>query len=172
MAFVLETGAGLTNSTSYSSVAEADAYFADRGTPAAWSAASTAEKEEALVDGAQYIDLKYIFKGSRVNRDQAMEFPRVGVRDRGWVLDSDSIPERLKQANAEAGLLALSEDLLPAIDNPGRIKREKIGAGKGAAVQEVEYEYGASQTKQLQKVDLLVRSLTRGGPGVADVIRT
>ena len=51
MAFIVEDGTGVEDANSYTSVAFADAYFADRNNTT-WSGASVADKEFALVKAA------------------------------------------------------------------------------------------------------------------------
>jgi len=56
MAFVVEDGTGLANATSYLSVADADAYFADRNNPAAWRNAEDAKATGTMVLANQPTD--------------------------------------------------------------------------------------------------------------------
>ena len=54
MAFVTEDGTGLAEANSYVSVAEADAYHADRGN-AAWIGEDSA-KQSALIKATDYLE--------------------------------------------------------------------------------------------------------------------
>lgn len=106
MAFVVEDGTGLANANSYVSVADADAYFADRGI-AAWTGSSTV-KEHALIRATDFIETVYgrRFRGSVVTDTQALSFPR-------YITGEDEIPSDLKKATCEYALRALSASLLP-----------------------------------------------------------
>ena len=64
-----------------------------------------------------------------------MQWPRIGVVIDGFVLDVDVIPQRLKDAQCELALIALSADLAPSVS--AGIKREKVD------VLETEYFAGA-----------------------------
>ena len=65
------------NTNSYVTVAEADAYFADRLSNDVWSVLSPEKKAQSLVAATEYIDgLRW--KGSAVDSQQALAFPRVG----------------------------------------------------------------------------------------------
>ncbi len=65
MALVLikETGDGLPNANSYANVADGDAYFEGHLYASAWTAATTANKEKALVFATRLIDSQYQFGG-------------------------------------------------------------------------------------------------------------
>lgn len=58
MAFLVEDGTGLTDATAYISVADADAYFSDV-TNSNWSAASTSEKENAIIKATRYMEKRF-----------------------------------------------------------------------------------------------------------------
>lgn len=172
MALEVEDGSGKTNSESYLSVAEADAYFAARGNPTAWSGAATSAKEQYLREATEYVDAVYgrRWKGSLVKRDQALDWPRFGVdNDDGWILDSDKIPESLKRATAEAALRRATDELIPDIDEPGTIQSESVSVGPIS--QSITYQGGREQVKKFRKIDLLLAELIGRGAGVLDAVR-
>ena len=73
-----------------------------------WAAASEADRETAKRKAAQYLDLQFSqrWRGERANETQALAWPRSGVYDDdGYAIDSDSIPQKLKDAEAVAALL-------------------------------------------------------------------
>lgn len=105
MAFVVEDGTGKTNSNSYVSVAETDAYFEDRGN-LNW-AGTDSEKESYLIQATDYVDLRFKSKllGIKETEAQALEFPRdtyPGV-----------IPRDLRRAVFEYALRAKDAALMP-----------------------------------------------------------
>lgn len=69
MTFVIETGAGTPNATSYASLAFADAYLTDRDREDEndWSGLADERKQEALVAGTTYLDLRW---GSRIKGER------------------------------------------------------------------------------------------------------
>ena len=139
MALIVETGAIIAGADSYVSVTNCDTYHAARGN-AAWTGMD-AVKEAALRKAAAYLDGHYRnrWKGRKVEPTiQDLEWPRydVCVSEAGpFFLDSDVIPRRVKDAQCELALIALSADLAPSV--AAGIKREKID------VLETEYFAGA-----------------------------
>lgn len=125
MALVIETGAIVAGAESYVTVAECDAYHTARGNTA-WTG-TDAVKEAALRKAAAYLDGHYCsrFKGAKYKPiDQAMQWPRIGVLIDGHSLDTDTIPQRLKDAQCELALIAMGSDLAPNVS--AGVKREKV----------------------------------------------
>lgn len=139
MALTIETGAIVAGADSYVSAADATTYHVARGN-ATWTG-TDAVKEAALLKAAAYLDGHYRnrWKGDRVEpATQPMEWPRYGVcvsNAGGIFLDSNVIPQRLKDAQCELALIALSADLAPSVS--AGVKREKVD------VLETEYFAGA-----------------------------
>lgn len=77
MALVKETGEGLSNSNSYASAADADAYFTDRGNTT-WASYAVSQKEAALIRATDYIDANYIFRSVPLRPNQSLQCPRYG----------------------------------------------------------------------------------------------
>ena len=130
MAFSVEDGSGLSGANSYCTVAEADSYFKDRATTSLakqWLAATTQEKQSALVVASDYIEVRFskLLPGHKVNNTQGLVFPRIGTNG----FDS-SIPYLLKRAVCEYGVRALSAPLAPDVQTPGIstfVKKKKLG---------------------------------------------
>lgn len=70
---MLEVG---TNS--YCTVAEADAYFAERYGSTNWSALTTLQKEGLLTMATILLDAYCVFSGTKTDSTQLLEFPRNG----------------------------------------------------------------------------------------------
>lgn len=88
----------------------ADAYFGDRLNASAWSGASAAQKDQALVTATLRLD-QLTFKGVRTDSSQPLAWPRWGVKDEdGYLLDSDTVPDRIKRATMELALTLLAAD--------------------------------------------------------------
>lgn len=123
MSLIVEDGTGLMDSNSYVSVAEADAYFKLRGV-ASWAALPEEDKESALVNGTDYIGLRWsCLKGEVLNEFQALAFPRTE-----W----EGVPEGVKRATLEYALLASEDELWlrPVVDPSGLSvaeRMEKVG---------------------------------------------
>lgn len=165
MALVVEDGSGLSNSESYLSVVNADTYHADHSGSTSWNGASTENKEKALRLSTQYIDAIYRgqWQGQAQLDTQALSWPRAGVIDEnGFVVDWDTIPQRLADACAEAALKELDGDtLLPDLDGTGTIKREKVKAGPVET--DTEYIGGVSPFKVFSMVEALLQDYLKSG---------
>lgn len=124
----VETGAGLTNSNTYLSLADAVTYIGDYiSTATGWDAlASDAAKNACLAIAGRWIDMRFEqdAKGYALSTDQAMMFPRggVGLWKGAW-LDSSVIPQKLKDAQCEVAVYWA--------DNPDELG---IDLGDGGAI--------------------------------------
>ena len=154
----------------YLSVADADAYWLLRN-DSVWSAATTAEKEAALVVATQYIDGAYSFIGEVTNYTQSLAFPRASLEIRsgnfkGVYYSSTTIPPQIEAATAELALEALSGTLEPSQSRGGAIKREKVD------VIEVEYMDFAPSGKTFNYVSRILSPLTKGSQNTVMLART
>jgi len=173
----VEDGTIVAGAESYVSVTEADTYHTKRGNTA-WTG-EDAVKEAALLKAATYLDGEYRqrWKGVKVDWDeQVMEWPRAGVCvvddyqqviSYGYLgpgfLAETTIPQRLKDAQCELALRALSVELAP--DSTGRVKREKVD------VLETEWFDGEDSTSTTYRVvEQLISDLLKP-KGSGDVLR-
>lgn len=99
----LDATAGGANANSYSTVAEADAYHATHLYASAWTAATTPNKEAALIWATRLLDEQVEWYGDVTSLTQALRWPRQQVfqRDGQRYLDPTTIPLFLKNATAE-----------------------------------------------------------------------
>lgn len=163
MALVTEDGTGLSNAESLCSVAVADARHTALGNTA-WTGAD-AVKEAALRRATQYMMQRYRtqWKGTRLLRAQALDWPRYGViRDGIYDVDTNIVPDEVANACADLALRALSDDLAP--DQARVAIREKVGP------LETEYSPFASQSVAYVAIDRALRPFLRGG-GMATLER-
>lgn len=159
--FVVENGTGLSNATSYASVADADAYFViDRVFCETWAAINPTDKEYRLAWATRILDQKVRWNGIKTVEDSALSWPRSGVCDRNGIpIDSGVIPTQLKQALFELAKYITSEDV-----TTGRgvdyIKRLTLD------VLEVEYMDDSSQSSFPSIIPSILRGLgTYAVPG-------
>jgi len=162
MALTVEDGTGKTDADSYLSEADCDTYWTNHGDPTDWSGAATADKEAALRMATQFLDMEYSgrWRGVRANETQSLDWPRYGVTDDDYyAIDSDAMPQALKDATAEAAYRHITETngLMPDISEPGQIKQYTVKVGP--IMKSTEYTSGKSQTKWFRKIDALLRSL-------------
>lgn len=164
MAFVPETGAGLSNSNSYASVAQADGYFADRGNTE-WAALTTTEKEQALIKATDFLEATYrsAWKGYRVTATQALSWPRVDVTADSFPIPANIVPLAVTYACAELAIRATTTTLLA--DQGQQVKREKVD------VLEIEYQDYSDPTERYPSVNRLLVPylLSSSGSGFASV---
>jgi len=160
VALIVEDGTGKSDAEAYVSVADADSYHTKYGTASAsWGGADTADKEVALRVATRYLEAKYPndWRGQKSSNAQALAWPRAGVTlddlgadmdlyvPGGYVVASDEIPQRLKDATAILASKHIEgDDLLGDVDEPGAIKRTKVKAGPI----EEEIEYAGARTRQ------------------------
>lgn len=144
---------------SYIDAAQADAYFADRLRADAWTNATPDQKDDALVTAAAFID-RQAFKGAITSETQALAWPRAGVHDQeGRAVNQSTVPQAVKDAQAEMALALLKEDLTEDDGSKG-VRRLRAGS--------VEVEYaGAAPARKLPDIvrAILVPFLTDAGEG-------
>jgi hypothetical protein len=119
LTLIKETGAGLANANAYADAADGDAYHDGHLYGTAWTAATLANKEKALVMATRLIDSQYQFNGVKANEVQALQWPREGCRDvdseDGWI-ESNLVPTVVRDATCELAreLLIVDRTAAPA----------------------------------------------------------
>jgi len=122
----LNATVGASDANSYVTLAEANAYFADRVHSSAWGLFP--EKENVLMSSSQMLDWYMNWKGKKATTTQSMQFPRTGVvRPDGTEVDSTIIPTEVKVATYELALSSLSSDRTVDSDLAG-IEQIKAGS--------------------------------------------
>ncbi len=193
MAVIVETGTGSSTSEAYVSVSTVTDYcvkhYAGTTINDAWTAASTAVQEACVRQGAKYLDntFRRRFKGVRTARDQALQWPRAFVvvddsrdtvwrtqalntlvTDNGFLLDSDSIPPRVQNANSELAIRQVvlgSTRLQPDLERGGMVKRQRDKVG--SLESETEYFGSAPGRTVYQEVaDMLSEFLKPTNTGI------
>jgi len=107
MAIDATVGGASTNS--YVTLAEANAYFADRAHSSAWE--EEENQDQALITASRVIDWHVTWKGTRATGTQSMDWPRSGVYDKVAILyPEDVIPPDVKTAVFEMALASLGSD--------------------------------------------------------------
>ena len=121
MAVTLTCTPGGASDNSYVSLADAEAYFANRlnssvngdwTNDSAGVARTDDVKKAALITATYRLDEEAFF-GSKSDSAQALKWPRLGVLDEdGNEFDGDTIPARVKQATYITALELLKVDFL------------------------------------------------------------
>ena len=158
--FKVETGEGLTDSTSFVTVMAFKTYSADRGRNL--TEYGDAHIQAALIRATQYLSESFSWKGRRTRTRydvagfQNLAWPRYGAYDRegSWV-ESQSIPREVQWATHELGYQELTNphSLQPVYTPHGRVKMEKVGPLA------VEYDVSRSDAQGARPVLLAVRDL-------------
>lgn len=153
------------NADSYATLAEYQA----RATAFGWTLSGTDATDEInLRRAAIVLDASYGWKGLRGSEFQARDWPRdyVGYVD-GWWIDSDIVPQAIKDAQMEmAFLIQGGADPLATVQAP--VKRER----KKADVLEIETEYaGGKALPRFTAVDRILRDYVRAGAGQVHLAR-
>lgn len=163
MALTVETGAIVANADSYVSMADADTYFTNHGSPAEWTDATDAVKESALRYATQWIDATFSWRGEVVSNDQVLDWPRAGVYDdEDRYVDSDSVPRLLRDATCEAALEHIRDALNVGKDRGGMVKRQRV---EGAV--EIEFmDYAPGERVRRYVVELLSPLLSYSSTGL------
>lgn len=112
----LDTNPTSATMDSYVSVAQADLYHAAYG-HTDWSSAPTEKREAALRRATQYLDARYVFRGTPDQPQQPLAWPRSGYP---W-------PERrITAATCELALRALANPLFSDVAPVG-VRQETVG---------------------------------------------
>ena len=76
LTLIKEDGTGKVDANSYASAADGDTYHDGHLYATAWTAATLANKEKALVMATRLIDGEYQFNGFKRSDAQALQWPR------------------------------------------------------------------------------------------------
>src|SRR6185436_2161636 len=134
LTLIKEDGTGKVDANSYANVADGDAYFDGHLYATAWTAASTGNKEKALVFATRLIDSQFQFNGWKAHDEQSLQWPRERCQDpdkglpitflllsSGTYVESNVVPKAVLDATCE-----LARELLIA-------DRTAAPAGQGIA---------------------------------------
>jgi hypothetical protein len=109
---IADDGNGLPNSNAYAAVAFVDTYHADR-LNSYWAPLTADQKASCVIRATDYIDKRFtkMFRGFRMQRDQALAWPRLAAFDNDK-FSLTGIPVRLQKAMAEYALRAAIYNVL------------------------------------------------------------
>jgi hypothetical protein len=103
----------------WGTLAEADAYHANRLHNSEWTTATDATKETALKWSALLLN-KLNWDGERTTEAQAQSQPRAYLHDRdGWYIDSEVVYKDMKDASFEFAWLLIKGDSTKESDTVG-----------------------------------------------------
>jgi hypothetical protein len=162
MALVVEDGSGVSGANTYAAVATVDAYHAARKAPlgvcAAWTTATTAQKEAAILTAMAFVE-GLSWNGVKASSENALEWPRTYVVDRnGFDVASDAIPAAVVNAVCEAAIRELES---PGTLLPDKSRDEGIKSVAVPGVVEVEWSDDAPTVTSLRAITTLLIGLVR-----------
>ena len=160
MTFIVEDGTGKLDANALVDVSFVDRYADDMGVTVWGENAALLppdllliRKQRAIVVGSRWLSSAYVWRGTPMNGDQALEWPRTMSQiSREYI-----IPARVKQAVAEAAIRAYSGIVLnPDLERGGEIISEKVGP--------IAVTYGANAPGGVEYtgIDALVREWSLG----------
>lgn len=165
MALIVETGDGLSNAQTYATVAQLKAFATARGL----SVPSAQNDCEVLLVKAADAMRGLAYKGERVRKTQALDFPRSGVCIDGFDYDSTEIPVEVVHGQCALAIEAQTTDLLPtaAASAYGPVIEETVGPVS------VSYaESGISRSTPLvQKARVFLGKVLRYGDNTLAIVR-
>lgn len=147
MALIIEDGTIVSGADTYISLVDATTYHSSRGNSAWASAVSDPVREQALRRAADFLDMNFYtrWKGAQIQPlTQARQWPRAGVRvsqeqvyydvppsfydtQYSGFLAITTIPQKLKDAQCELALRALSGPLAPDLKRGGKVSSVTVG---------------------------------------------
>ena len=154
------------NTDSYTSIAEADAYWADRN-DSVWSGLTDEQKTAGLIRATEWIDNSFTWIGKIAVSTQKLNWPRQNVVDnQGREIANDTIPESLKNAVAWLAAEAYNKELSPALKRGGAIDRLKAGSV------EVQYNSAAPGNTTYNHLFRILKNLIVGSKTTRKLVRT
>ena len=143
----VEDGTRPTGANTYAALADANAYWADRGN-ATWADATDDEKAAALIQATDYLN-GLSWTGRKV-AIRTMAWPRIDVEVDGYAVGSDEIPDEVVQACCYmAGEIIGGANPLAATDRP----LTKLTAGSVS----MEWDSSSSQAPQYPALKFILR---------------
>ena len=121
LALIKEDGTGKVDANAYANAADGDAYHEGHLYATAWTAATTQQKETALVMATRLIDAEYQFGGVKATFAQALQWPRAECRDvdADDELPSNAVPKAVRDATCEQARELLVVDRTAAPEGEG-----------------------------------------------------
>lgn len=157
MTIVVENGSIVANANSYVSEAELTAYALAR------AVTLTSDEEVLLIKAMDYIDTQS-YKGVKYTRDQPLQWPRVNVWLDGYIVDANTIPQLLKNAQMEAAI-SIDVGTDPLADIPRLESSVTVGPIS------VSYEKGGNAITISQKISAQLKKLLNSNGMSFEVMR-
>lgn len=141
---------------SYVTEAELTAYATERGITL------TADESVLLIKAMDYLE-SLSYKGMRLAASQVLSWPRDGVYVDNYELDSDEVPDLIKDAQM-AIAISIDGGVDPLSDVAPGVKRRR------ADVVEIEYQDGAAPITVSRRIMAGLRKVLASGAGGANFV--
>ena len=167
MALIIEDGTIVASANSFITEIEADTILALYGKDTDWTTKSSAEKETLLIQAGSWLNTKPRWCGCIVELAQTMIWPRTGMYKCSFLIDSDTVPEEIKRAQAFMAVEAINSSIFRNVD-PGTTGQTLIGERNKLDVLEEEKMYSTKASKNgsqivFSEVNCLLEPYTQGG---------
>jgi hypothetical protein len=132
LTLIKEDGTGKVDANAYANAADGDAYHDGHLYATAWTAATLANKEKALVMATRLIDAEFQFNGVKATDAQALQWPREDCFDpdvdrwNGNTVASNVVPRAVVDATCEMARELLVADRTAAAVGEG-LKYQNVG---------------------------------------------
>jgi len=118
LTLIAEDGTGKADANAYADDADGDEYHEGHIYATAWTGATLAKKEAALVMATRLIDSLMQFGGTKESSEQALQWPRVGCLDRDGaagasgpaLVPTGTVPKVVLDATCETARALIIED--------------------------------------------------------------
>jgi hypothetical protein len=132
LTLIKEDGTGRSDANAYANAADGDAYHDGHLYASAWTAATLANKEKALVFASRLIDGQFQFDGAKAHEAQALQWPRENCRDpdadgsNGGTVAINVVPKSVIEAACEMARELLIADRTASHPGEG-LKYQNVG---------------------------------------------
>jgi len=121
--FEVENGTGLPDANAYVDIEYVEKYLMGNRL-AQFTELEEEEKQTAIINGTQLVDISYKWKGYRKSLEQGLNWPRTDVELQGFPVNG--IPSAVKKAACEAVWLYMTEESLFSNENNREVARERV----------------------------------------------
>lgn len=162
----LTTTIGGASSDSYITRAEYLAYWLALGVDL--SGGVEADQDANLRRAAQMLDRRFVFAGIKQYQTQARDWPRLTeILVDGWPVDPDTIPQDIKDAQAEVAYqIQLGYDPFPRLTEAA-IKSVSVKAGPVGKT--TEYVGGGRETDRIVAIEGMLRPYIMAASGGSQI---
>lgn len=157
MSIIVEDGSIVDNANSYVSLADARTLLANFGQDLN---PDNSDAEIQLLKSMSYIEaFRARFKGIKIIQTQPLQWPRSGVEVDDWIINSDTIPQELINAQVYAAYeIQQGEELQENSDGLSIASEEVVGAVKTAYFKNGAIEGAVNYVRVNDELNVLLKN--------------